>query len=338
MSLFLYFTYFRASLSVVGPSHREPLYLKLLEGKYSFITGHKQTPSPKENTDTCNNFIKLVPNSHNRLSLRKFFLYINHTTDQSLPINKLSCDSWKLNNVYLERKKTINIFPKDSKRTWNLNEQFLLQSIIQCIKIIKWEVELYMSASYFNLCSFKHLMRLFHPHSINTTKASFRFTRWFLYLFDVLTLADKKYQSVGQLIGDFGFLYWPWQTSVCWPFHWRPWVWVPVRPSCCGRDGRLSGVARGRAAGGGSWPGSCDVSAHTWHSHPPSSSTPSGPPSRKQTSQNDQFCLVLALYSRKRKHYNSCQYSLLSVHCQNKILITVVFHNTKDFHCKHFNT
>lgn len=129
------------------------------------------------------------------------------------------------------------------------------------------------------------------------------------------------------------FLYWPWQTSVCWPFHWRPWVWVPVRPSCCGRDGRLSGVARGRAAGGGSWPGSCDVSAHTWHSHPPSSSTPSGPPSRKQTSQNDQFCLVLALYSRKRKHYKSCQYSLLPVHCQDKILITVVFNNNTDFHC-----
>lgn len=61
-----------------------------------------------------------------------------------------------------------------------------------------------MRASYFILCSFKHLMRLFHPHSINTTKASFRFTRWFLYLFDVLTLADKKYQSAGQLIGDFG--------------------------------------------------------------------------------------------------------------------------------------
>ena len=61
-------------------------------------------PSPKENTGTCNNFIKLVPNSHNRLALRKFFLYINHTNDQSFPINKLSCDSWKLDNVYVWRK------------------------------------------------------------------------------------------------------------------------------------------------------------------------------------------------------------------------------------------
>ena len=107
-------------------------------------------------------------------------------------------------------KQLINIFPNDSKSTWNLNEQFLLQSIIQCIKIIIWVQAILIFA-----LAFKHLMRLFHPHSINTTKTSFRFTRWFLYLFD--ELADPGRQKI----------------SVCWPAHWRLWIFILTLADIC---------------------------------------------------------------------------------------------------------
>ena len=66
------------------------------------------------------------------------------------------------------------------------------------MKIIKWEIELYVCACncYFLICNFKHPVRLSYPHSINNTSDSL--DRFCTYL-----------------------MYWPWQTSVCLPAHWR---------------------------------------------------------------------------------------------------------------------